>query len=137
MHPASAIIFTCIDWRLHPRVEEFLRDKYGSFDLCATAGSVKGFTDPKIRAYFLEQIMISKQLHNIKKAVLTIHSDCGAYGGSAAFANAREEIVRHTSALLEIKSIVKERFPRLKIELYFIDLTLRRRQWIPVLRQVR
>ncbi len=137
MHQISAIIFTCIDWRLHPRVEELLRDKYGSFDLCATAGSVKGFTDQKIRAYLLEQIEISKQLHNIKKAVFTIHRDCGAYGGSAAFTDPHEEVVHHTSTLREIKSIVKERFLSLKVELYFIDLTLRRMRWVPTLRLVK
>lgn len=137
MHNASAIIFTCIDWRLHPAVEELFQRQYGNFDVCATAGSVKSFMDPKTKTYLLEQIAISKKLHHIKTAALSIHRDCGAYGGSKAFKGSDDETKYHALQLIETRRIIKRHFFRLKVELYFIDLVLSRGHWIPTLQQVR
>lgn len=137
MHNASAIIFICIDWRLHPRVEKLFARRYGSFDLCATAGSVKGFTDQKTKTYFLGQIAIAKKLHHIKTAALSMHRDCGAYGESAAFKSSDDEAKHHAMQLRETRRIIKRHFPRLKVELYFIDLASRSGKWAPTLQQMR
>lgn len=121
-HTASAIIFACIDWRLHPKIETDFQKKYGRFDLCATAGAIKGFFDPAAKNYFLKQIEISQKLHHIKKVVLTIHRDCGAYGGSKSFVNADDEYRRAKTELGKAEKIILKKFPHLQILKQFIEL---------------
>jgi len=121
-HTCTAIVFTCIDWRLHPQVERLCKEKYGTFDLCATAGAIKGFEDQKIKNFLLEQIAISHKLHEITIVVLTAHHDCGAYGGVKAFEDKDAEIEHHKKELEKVASTVSEKFPNLTVETYFLDL---------------
>ena len=79
------LVFTCLDWRLHPQIEEFFVKDGEGCDCCVTAGSVKGFIDEATREFFLEQVSISLKLHNCQAVILTMHMDCGAYGGSSVF----------------------------------------------------
>lgn len=123
-HAASAIVFACIDWRLHPKIiEACFKEKYGQFDLCATAGAIKGFFDLEIQKYLLNQIEISHKLHQIKTVVLTIHQDCGAYGGSSSFANADDEHRRAKIELDKAEKIIIQEFPHLQILKHFIELS--------------
>ena len=121
-HSCKAIIFACIDWRLHPKIEEHFKKKYGQFDLCATAGAIKGFFDPMIKNYFLKQIEISRKLHYIKTVVLTIHRDCGAYGGSSSFDSLDYEMKRAKIELDKAEKIISKQFPKLKIIKQFLEI---------------
>lgn len=120
-HSCQALVFVCIDWRLHPKIEADFKKKYGRFDVCATAGAIKGFSDPIVKNFFLKQIEISRKLHHIKTVVLTIHRDCGAYGGSGAFANADDEKRRAKIELDKAEEIIIKKFPNLKIIKQFIE----------------
>lgn len=128
-HNCPAIVFTCIDWRLHPCVEELLKERYGAFDLCVTAGAAKGFSDPVARDFLLSQIEISQKLHNSDTVVLAMHRDCGAYGGSGAFADKEAEFAHHSKILEETAGLTKSRFPELKLEKFFIDLEEKDGEW--------
>ena len=79
------IVFACLDWRLHPAIENYFAQNGMGCDMCVTAGSVKALIDPATQAFLVEQVAISKKLHNCQAAILTIHVDCGAYGGSKAY----------------------------------------------------
>ena len=129
-HTCRAIGFVCIDWRLHPAAELFLARRYTTFDCCANAGAIQGFGNKKTAAHFLKQIELSRALHQPKEVVLTMHMDCGAYGGSKAFDNAKDEMAHHTVELRKIGVVVRERFPMLGVTLYILRLSLRGKKWI-------
>lgn len=123
-HDCNAIVFTCIDFRLHPAVESFFKKTYKSFDLVAIAGSVKS-------PLLIEQIKISSRLHHIKKIVLTMHMDCGAWGGSKTFKNDLAEAAHHQE-VLKRAGIILSKKTSLPIHLYLIRLTRRKHNWIPI-----
>lgn len=121
-HSCPVIVFACIDWRLHPDIEELLKKRYGAFDLCVTVGAVKGFGDPSIRDFILNQIEVSQKLHGSRVVVLVMHRDCGAYGGSGAFADGETEIAHHSEVLEKTAGIIKTKFSDVEIESFFADL---------------
>lgn len=116
------MVFACIDWRLHPTVEHFFRERWGTFDLCVSAGSIKDFTNKETAAYLLNQLELSLQLHRPKEVVLTMHSDCGAYGGLKAFFNRTAEKQHHKNELATVAAMIRERFPALTVRKYILDL---------------
>lgn len=129
IHSCFTVVFTCLDWRLHPQLENYFKEKYGTFDLCVVAGSLKGLLDKTTQDYFLKQIEISQKLHNSKAIILTMHKDCGAYGGSLNFKGAEEEFFHHKKILAGAEKILSKKFPRTKIIKYFIDLEFKKGGW--------
>jgi len=116
------LLFDCLDWRLHPQLENYFLERHGGCDLCITAGSLKGLVEEATRAYFLSQIEVSKQLHNCQGVILTMHMDCGAYGGSKSFENKAAEISHYENILKEAEKIILGGFPEMLVEKYIIEL---------------
>ncbi len=123
------LLFACLDWRLHPAIENFFIREGQGCDLCVTAGSIKGLNDPATRGFFVEQIAVSKKLHNCAGVILTSHLDCGAYGGSAAFGANGEEFAHHKEQLRLAKEIVSRNFPGLPVETCVIGLKREGNGW--------
>lgn len=75
-HTCDVIVTTCIDFRFQGFIDKFIEEKFGNnnHDRVAWAGGVKDWDN------VLNQIKISKRLHDIKEVVLINHEDCGAYG---------------------------------------------------------
>ena len=116
------ILFACLDWRLHPAIENYFTQSGMGCDMCVTAGSVKALIDPVTQAFLVEQIAISKKLHNCQAAILTMHVDCGAYGGSKAYESMDKEIDACKEQLMLAKKVIGKIFPELPIEVYIIGL---------------
>jgi hypothetical protein len=116
------VIFACLDWRLHPQIENFFTSEGDGCDMCVTAGSVKALVDPQTQNFMLQQIEISKNLHNCQTVVLTMHIDCGAYGGSKAFHGNDDERSACLAELTKAKTIVRKKFFELRVETYLIGL---------------
>jgi hypothetical protein len=133
---AVKVVFTCLDWRLHPAIEEYFTKDGTGCDMCVTAGSVKSLINPTTQTYLLEQIEISKKLHNCRAIILTIHIDCGAYGGSKAFANMDAETAACSEQLNRAKKILNENFPDLPVESYIIGLEHTEIGWQILPRQI-
>jgi hypothetical protein len=123
------LLFACLDWRLHSAIENYFLGSADGCDLCVTAGSVKGLIDPFTQKYFLEQIDISKKLHNCQAVILTMHMDCGAYGGSRAFPGEAAETANCQDQLNQAKTIVERNFPDLLVETYIIGLRRNEDGW--------
>lgn len=123
------IIFACLDWRLHPAIENYFAAENVACDMCVTAGSLKGLIDPAARDFFLKQIETSQNLHHCREVVLTMHMDCGAYGGSAAFSGPEEEISRDKEELRRAKEIIGGRFPELPVKTWLIGLNGKNGEW--------
>jgi hypothetical protein len=124
------LLLACLDWRIHPRIENYFIKNNVCCDLCVTAGSVKDLIDPQTQDFFIKQIEISKKLHNCQGVILTMHLDCGAYGGTRAFENRESEIATAKNELQKAEFIVKENFSELSIEKYLIDLKQSGSEWI-------
>jgi len=137
IHNCKAIVFNCIDWRLHPDSEKYFQKKYKTFDMFYTAGSVKGLIEEENRGFFLKQIDISRNLHSSKIVALTAHHDCGAFGGMANFKDKKEELDYYKQVLDEAKKVVAAEFPDSKVEKYFIDLEFSRGKWKSAVKKIK
>jgi len=100
----DAILFSCMDRRLYPDVMLYFFDRDYNCDLCFTAGSLDCLINETTRAYFLNQIALSKKLHSCKIIILTMHFDCGVYG---AFETREKEIAHHKGILEQAKKIIE------------------------------
>jgi carbonic anhydrase len=137
VHNCKAIVFNCIDWRLHPAVEKYFQEKYKTFDMFYTAGSVKGLLEEETQAFFLKQIEISKRLHNSKIVALAAHHDCGAFGGMADFKDEKEEFSFYQDVLQKARDIVLKNFPDAKVEKYFIGLKPAGKGWKTAVKKIK
>jgi hypothetical protein len=74
------------------------------------------------RAFVLEQIRRSMNLHSTRTVILMLHSDCGAYGGLAAFQGDRAKEARnHCDDLQQAIMGLQSAIPGLNIRAYFVD----------------
>jgi len=74
------------------------------------------------REFVLEQIRTSMRLHETKRVILMVHSDCGAYGGLRAFAeDAQAEAKHHEVELACAAETVITTFPGVEVRGYFAD----------------
>lgn len=110
-HSCEAVIVSCIDFRFQKFIDEWIRKSCGerNHDRIAWAGGVKNLD------LILGQIEISYKLHHIKNVVLINHEDCGAYG-------AESTLQKHTEDLKNAKAKILEKFPNLKVEIYYLHL---------------
>lgn len=88
-YTADAAIVWCFDDRFALALREFLKAKKLSHkDLICIAGGLKTLASPdneSDREFVLGQIRASVALHHTPMVYLMVHSDCGKYGGLAAF----------------------------------------------------
>ena len=123
---ADAAVVWCYDYRFDTAFRKLLK-RIGIFssDSIRLAGGAKHLASPQQesdRLFVLDQIRKSIKLHGTTTAVLMVHSDCGAYGGLAAFDNNREkEAQNHNSELQKAMAWLKEKIPELAVKAYFVD----------------
>lgn len=110
-HSCEAVIVSCIDFRFQDYINKWIVEHFHpkTFDRIAFAGGVKSLDT------ILGQIEISERLHHIKKVILINHEDCGAYGDTGTTA-------KHVQDLKEAKDQIKQQFPNLDVESYYLHL---------------
>lgn len=126
MHTCSALLLACMDWRLHPQLEDQVRARVGGpIDLVMVPGGVKPLLDEDPAAgrdLVLRSIEISARLHGVGRLLLVNHNDCGAYGGRQAFASDQAELARHQADLRAARQIVEQRISGLACDLIMATL---------------
>src|SRR3989344_962177 len=90
-YKADACVVWCFDDRFTPTRRRFFK-KLGlqRIDRVIIAGGAKVLAVAEStfdKKFVLGQITTSIRLHHTKHVILVTHSDCGAYGGLAAFGN--------------------------------------------------
>jgi len=89
------------------------------------AGGAKNFSSPgseSERKFVLDQVRLSTRLHGTKNVILMLHSDCGAYGGLAAFGNDREvEAEHHRREMHKAVACLKAAIPEVEVRSFFVD----------------
>lgn len=110
-HSCEALVVTCIDFRLQEAINNWIAENFQpkTFDRVALGGGVKNLDT------ILDQIEIAHKLHHIHKVVLINHEDCGAYG-------AESTPEKHTQDLKNSKAKIKEVYPNLEVETYYLYL---------------
>lgn len=122
---AEAAVLCCFDQRIRLAVNKFLQKRaILRPDMIIVAGGAKTLASPRNdfeRDFILEQIRMSILLHKTSRVFLMSHSDCATYGGLAAFGGDRErESSHHQQELRRAADLIRDRFPDLKAETYFV-----------------
>jgi carbonic anhydrase len=125
-YKCEAAVVWCFDNRFELVLRKLLkRLEIGYFDPIRIAGGTKCLASPEIerdRDFLLNQIRISMRLHETKSVILMLHSDCGAYGGLAAFkGDAEQEARHHCLELQRAASYLLSQIPELSVQLFFVD----------------
>jgi hypothetical protein len=122
----DAAVVACFDNRFDLGFRKFLK-RIGVLvsDPIKVAGGAKCLASPEHeqdREFVLDQIRKSVRLHGTTRAILMLHSDCGAYGGLEAFDNDRTAEAEHHRLELH-RALVNLRLhiPRLRVDGYFVD----------------
>ena len=124
-HCDEAVIW-CFDNRFELGFHKFLKRRgIGSSDPIKVAGGAKSLASPEHdgdREFLLDQIRKSIRLHGTKHVILMLHSDCGAYGGLAAFGNnVQREAEHHEQELKKAAENLRNAIPMVQISGYFVD----------------
>lgn len=129
-YQAQALVLSCIDFRFLDYQRSFLsrQNLDQAYDWLALAGAslaLTGFPHPAEAETFWDQLALSKQLHNINRVIIFDHQDCGAYAqvNPSPFGDGQAEENFHASYLHQAEVQIRERYPDLIVELYFVDLT--------------
>jgi hypothetical protein len=125
-YQCDAAIVWCFDNRFELGFHKFLK-RIGVVysDPIKVAGGAKCLASPNVendREFVLEQIRISMRLHDTRRVILMVHSDCGAYGGLAAFNDDVEaERLHHRDELRLAAKHLARAIPGIEIDPYFVD----------------
>ncbi len=113
-HSCEAVVLACIDFRFWRETAEFVEKELniGTFDFPSLPGSAKAINEClEDSDVALQCIGVPIDLHHAKKVVIVNHEDCGAYGGSKAFASQQEEQNFHEKELNKAKNKLGEKYP--------------------------
>lgn len=122
----DACIVWCFDNRFDLGFRKFLK-RIGVVysDPIKIAGGAKSLASPKNdaeRDFVLDQIRSSIRLHGTKRAILMLHSDCGAYGGLEAFeGDTQAEFLHHRDELHRAAAALKAGIPEIDVDVYFVN----------------
>jgi carbonic anhydrase len=126
----EALLLSCMDYRLVHQTEKYMsgRGLQGKYDHIILAGAALGALTDKFPAWnktFWEHLDVAIKLHNIQKVILMDHRDCGAYKvilGTDFGKEPAKETEIHAEKLRELRKLVKEKNPKLEVELLLMDL---------------
>ena len=125
-YKCDAAIVWCFDNRFEMVLRKLVRRlDLNYYDPIRIAGGTKCLASPeheRDREFVLEQIRISMRLHETKTVLLMLHTDCGAYGGLAAFSgNAEAEAQNHLAELRRAAALLTSKIPELKVRCCFVN----------------
>ncbi|HXO39118.1 MAG TPA: carbonic anhydrase [Candidatus Acidoferrum sp.] len=125
-YKSDAAVVWCFDHRFDVVLRKLTkRIGVGFFDPILVAGGAKCLAGDELerdRQFVLEQVRKSMHLHGTTTVLLMLHSDCGAYGGLAAFENdTAREAENHRNDLHRAVDFLQGEIPELTIRGFFVD----------------
>jgi len=112
-HICDGFVVACMDFRFQKYLKEWLGSNFDSknksYDFVGFAGASKNLD------IIMGQLDISVRLHHTKEVVLIHHEECGAYGAESTHD-------RHAIDLNIAKKTILEKYPDLKVDLYYLHL---------------
>ncbi len=122
------MVLHCMDFRLGSAIRDELQNRgiLNDCDIVAIAGAGKTIVTKTDQIAWhdtaMSHIDLSKRLHEIENLIIMNHTDCGAYGGRAAFDSHEAENEQHISDLKGAKEIVAEAHPDLNVQLTLVHI---------------
>jgi hypothetical protein len=126
-YQCDAAVVWCFDNRFDRSFRKFLKWIGVQYtDPIKIAGGAKSLASPaqeSDREFVLNQIRTSIRLHDTRRVVLMLHSDCGAYGGlDVGFGgDPIAERAHHKKEILLAKANLSAAIPDILVEGYFVD----------------
>ena len=126
-YQCDAAVVWCFDSRFELGFRKFLkRAGVVNTDPIKIAGGAKSLASPnndRDREFVLDQIRTSMRLHDTRRVILMLHSDCGAYGGlDGGFkGDAAAEAEHHRRELHRAAANLKKAIPNIDVDAYFVD----------------
>ena len=125
----KAMVLSCMDPRFQTKVSNYLKRRklIGKYSAFTIAGAAVGVTASKFKKWhttFWENLNTSIKIHKIEKLIVINHKDCGAakiVNGKKEF-SLQNEMKIHENSFEKIKSNLKKKHPRLRVELNFMSL---------------
>lgn len=125
---AKALVLSCIDFPVLEAERYFLslQNLTNQFDFTALAGSslaLTGLPHPADAQAFWDQLELSYRLHHIQKVIIIDHQDCSVYADKIdpnLSQNPTLEQETHTQYLSKAYWAIRDRYPNLNIELYYL-----------------
>jgi carbonic anhydrase len=108
-----------MDFRLEPSIAEYMKANglNSDTDVISVAGAAKDINDDSFGGVVKSQLALSSKLHSINTIILMNHTDCGGYGGRAAFDNDIEkEHAAHVEELGKAAASLKEIYPDITVK---------------------
>src|SRR2546421_10175798 len=114
---SDAVAVYCFDDRFTLVVQKFLRRlMLDRVDTMRVAGGARAFASPERESeknFLLDQLRLSRKLHDTGRVILIAHSDCGACGGLSRFNHdAPAEAEYHRAELARAAACVPQPSPR-------------------------
>ncbi|MFM2302700.1 MAG: hypothetical protein RLZZ135_103 [Cyanobacteriota bacterium] len=136
----KALVLSCIDYRILEAERYFLslQNLGGQYDWTALAGAslaLSGMPHQYDAEAFWDQLDISSRLHHIQKVIILDHEDCAVYQykiDPSLTSNPSLELTTHTEYLSRAYWAIRDRYPDLNIELYFVKLNTEVKQISPL-----
>ena len=140
----KALVLSCIDFRILEAERYFLslQNLGNQYDFTALAGAslaLSGVPHQADAQAFWDQLDLAYRLHHIQKVIILDHQDCGAYTDKIdpELSNdpAREQLV-HAEYLNKAYWEIRDRYPQLNIELYFVTLNAEVKPVLPIVHEI-
>ncbi len=128
--PAKALVLSCIDFDILEAERYFLsmQNLTNKYDLTSLAGAslaLSGIPHQADAQAFWDQLDLSYRLHHITKVIILDHEDCSAYADKIdpnLSQDSEKERQVHAEYLSRAYWAIRDRYPELNIELYFVSL---------------
>ncbi|MFH1253523.1 MAG: carbonic anhydrase [Candidatus Uhrbacteria bacterium] len=123
MHTCHHALIRCMDFRLQKAIDEWLEENNlpGDCDMISVAGAGKDILiNPE--GFVATQVVLSKKLHDTKTILLMHHTDCGAYGGHAAFESLEAEKAFQINEMNKIKTIIQSQNSELAVKMLLAEI---------------
>jgi len=126
-YQSDAAVVACFDNRFDAALRKLLK-RLGIErpDVIRIAGGAKALASPEPefeRHVVVDQVRKSINLHQTARALLILHSDCGAYGGiERRFDSSRDaEVACYEGEFRKAAAVLAELFPGIEVACYYID----------------
>ncbi len=116
MASCKNMIVHCMDFRIQPAIEKWLDEKgyAGDTDRISFAGSCEE------KDLVMRMVDLSCRIHGTEHIILTMHEDCGAYGGSAAFESPELERDTLVADMMKVRRLVRNKHPKVAVTTIWI-----------------
>jgi len=122
-HNCQNLLLGCMDFRLQTIIFAWLKENgyAGDADIILVPGSCKVVAENPAgcqAGLVLDGIRLAYEKHGVRRFFLTMHEDCGAYGGQTAFVSAEAEKIKHLADMKKVREFLKEKYPDAEVKTF-------------------